>query len=876
MDLQTSSSSSSRPRRKSQVFNTIATVFANYSSGSAGDSPARSSAAAPRRGEEEDVDGGEGPEEEGEEELRAPALRVTPGAASPGTAKMPSVSAGSDVALLAASLAAREREISELRAQLERLEATVASQMRADRPSVPAPAPALTVESTVSCSPALAIPAVEVRRAPAAVVAQGNAGAAAELALLRAENAAAAAAATAAELLSLRSENAALRAKSTVAPPPDAASANAEAQLAALRSENAALLAAMAALERDVATARGQCSELQRENDELHCAVTAASGRVEDSARLLEQMEETDGAQVGALQRECQDLRVAREALLARVRAAEQRDRDDQHDSRSVADRLQARVKVLEAASHVAESQTRQLTAHAASQAAALEQYEAALREAEGQGKGLREASARAALLAAQTAHLQHDNGRLVVLLRSTAEYRAFALRGFPAVGSEHGGTFHRSSYFGALPMAGTEEAASFLGGKLSRAADVAVEWAPWDEVPRLEAQYNQGTRRRYVYGEAPDDFGGNVADGAALDALLEAQHWMPADAAALCTRFRRAFVVDVPPQSAAAFLLGLNVIWQARLDTIVESETASLRKQLAEARYAVQRREPYKEVLQAATIAKLHSELDAIRQTGAGSGGTVGRAHAAIAIPRERSPSPVAFGRTSDRRPALADSFRSPRRSSPGHTAPAATATRDQLSAAMDHVTGGGTGAIAASLLSVPGSGGRRADAAASAGLLESALEAVDALHGRAERAERAAASLKAALRALGVSDVEVVSLTQEGATPSPPRGPNTPQQVAAPPPPAPDSRPHTPVLARRPVPQAPFSVLMSPIGMDPAPFHRSPLLATPPRTAGGGGTEAGPGTSPGLVTRVRSSSVASAVRAAMIGARAVVSHGT
>ncbi len=451
-----------------------------------------------------------------------------------------------------------------------------------------------------------------------------------------------------------------------------------------------------------------------------------------------------------------------------------------------------------------AEAEAAALRAHAGALAASAAEARAAAAAA-------RLENGEKLLLKTQVAHLQVDNGRLLALLRSTPAYAAvaglvapFAVAARAAAaaaaaaarggGEEDGalaegdeGPPRRSSYLGSLPGGGE---AHYLGGvppeRLSGAEPVVLGDTRggggvlppdrrWDAVPGFED----------AYGAFADAVGGGVAPRAGapedVDAELEAAQWVPSDAAALCSAFRQRFLQHVSLEDVRALLLGLNLAWRARVEEFIAAARAPLLRRLAEAKRAAALKKPYREVMQSATIARMNTELGALR---ARAGATAGVAGAAVPI-SDHDPHGVAFGRTTGARslsPVRAflsgvlrgdggASAAEPREDAPppggaeegggGGGGGGAGAKAMGLSAALRSAaarlrTGapavGGVGQIPelpVALRRVPGSGARRLDAHESAALLESAMAAVEDLTIENRELAASGAALKATVRA-------------------------------------------------------------------------------------------------------------------------------
>ncbi len=483
-----------------------------------------------------------------------------------------------------------------------------------------------------------------------------------------------------------------------------------------------------------------------------------------------------------------------------------------------------------------------------------LAQLAATLADTQAEMAGLRGEYGDKLLLSTQVAHLQLDNGRLLALLRRTREYATMAGQLFPAaraarvlaaVGAAGGGGDAeeaaadvapgyrlRSTYLGSLPQ-GLPGSYSYLGGvppgahpppSNGRLLDMVPNGdRKWDALNGLEDSYGDYADRVAVGMEAERGMAAAAftngltpypppGEGELFDRALEAQRWVPSDAVALSSAFRQRYLNHVNHEDVRAFLIGLQLIWAARCEEEIAASRAALLKKIKELKRSIAQRMPYREVMQASTIARINQELTGMRYKMGLSGGVSGPAvpqsdHDAHAVAfgrtasiegggngsgNGRSTSPVrAFLQSVTRFGALggaaagsssgsgsgSGSFGVSRMEGEGgyeggyeggvrNTAMLSTALREAASrlrattfpAPPSAAKNPGAPQLAVTLQRVPGSGARRLDAIEAAQLLEAALAAVDELSHANAALKTACESQEAALReAAGEAEEEM-----------------------------------------------------------------------------------------------------------------------
>lgn len=389
---------------------------------------------------------------------------------------------------------------------------------------------------------------------------------------------------------------------------------------------------------------------------------------------------------------------------------------------------------------------------------------------------GLREACGDRALLQTRVAHLLVDCGRLLALLRTTPAYAAHANVLFPLARSRAmqsawaaagGGDAGDEAAAAAGERAASSLRSTYLGSGLGNFRDsvgapalgtVAPEMmarAAFPSVPPLSAD------KRWDALPALEDGYGAVADSLAVEeaeggkgAGDESDSWVPSDAAALASAFRARHLGHVDSETVRAFLVALQVVWRRRAAELVASARAELLRKLRDAKKALRDRTPYREVMQAATIVRVNSELQNARARAGQSGGTAGGPVVAVPI-SDIDAHGVAFGRTTaivggatlGGPPGLgaggagvvAGYLRSARRGyEPDVPEDAEERPLGEEEAAGERArelrerAAGRSAPLPATLIRVPGSGARRLDAVEAGRLLASALEAVDDLNAR------------------------------------------------------------------------------------------------------------------------------------------------
>ncbi len=417
-----------------------------------------------------------------------------------------------------------------------------------------------------------------------------------------------------------------------------------ELQLVRARDEAGSLKASY----RDVLTRLSECmrvlkakaEEQQRTSAELDKAKARAAA-VEAERESLYQRSlanlreyERDSAekqrQLNAAQSEAEGLRVRMEATMVDM------------------ERVRARAAAVEASAASA-SQT---------EADALTELERVRADAE----ALASEATSASQLRSMVRHLRADNARLIRLLASTPQFERFAAEAFPEDARTASGR-HRSTYLAPAPRPGQEADGGLYGGPTrpigargdaGAAGDAGDDVADWAEVQRMAKHYaeevaadrrkagpvvssagsaaaaamsnsrrsasrpgGRAARRRSSSNAAtrrgPKTSGG-LAPSAAELASAEGLHWVPADAVSLTAEFRSRFLAHVPAEEVRVFLRGLNSAWKARSRKALKLQSQKHSRIVAELRRHVQQRQPYREVLQASAISRLHTELTAVR----------------------------------------------------------------------------------------------------------------------------------------------------------------------------------------------------------------------------------------------------------------------
>jgi hypothetical protein len=308
-----------------------------------------------------------------------------------------------------------------------------------------------------------------------------------------------------------------------------------------------------------------------------------------------------------------------------------------------------------------------------------------------------------------------------------------------------------QASLRGVNPLLGPAEGAAVVEG-----ASPFVEALSPEDWLVLTSAFSLGAASRGGAGQSS-------AAGAPKAAADESLLWVPTEVVLALATFRQCYpaITDV---DARALLFQLNRAYAARLKSV----TRRLYSTYAGHVETLHRRHdlslPYKEVMQASTIARLYKELGRIKQIYGGSAagpdlasgsaaGIVGIAPAALS-PGFRGPStgPAAKMQRALSQLGLASlSTRPPQRTpgapgsppaSPGLLVVSSTGLH-QLPRPSPMVGAPGpthadnaTAAVVGQLLSVPGSGAKRLDAAETQRLVEQALSLAEEMSARARKA--------------------------------------------------------------------------------------------------------------------------------------------
>jgi hypothetical protein len=275
------------------------------------------------------------------------------------------------------------------------------------------------------------------------------------------------------------------------------------------------------------------------------------------------------------------------------------------------------------------------------------------------------------AMLRSQIQHLKLDNARLVRLLSSSKEYKAFVAASFTPSDAGAGGAADgfgdgrlRSSFLAPVPRNGQAE---FLGGpaagtgaggaaggaggaaggrsgqqhsssgsrspvrssqpppSASSTALVPVGGgaAPmgWSDVAAYEREYaeelglleggsDDGTGGARRGGKLVPGPGGWSSGAGEPDARGEADLWVPTEVLRASVAFRRKHLLHLPAGVVREFLRKLNLAWRRRLHRQLARLKAKHDKELGEWKRRADQRQPYREVLQASTIHRLHRRL--------------------------------------------------------------------------------------------------------------------------------------------------------------------------------------------------------------------------------------------------------------------------
>ena len=353
---------------------------------------------------------------------------------------------------------------------------------------------------------------------------------------------------------------------------------------------------------------------LQSENAELRTNYNEALTKLGESLRVLEERAEqqatvTDSAReladkVDALESE---KKAILDTSMANLRAYEEdavtKDRETA-EARAAQTAAEDAVRSLRQQLDAANEQVHRAHESAARQEAAAE----AARRAAVQAKERMTDMGRSVLdskgLRTQVRHLLADNKRLVRLLATSKEYRAFAAYTFAEDDTADGGRA-AGSYLGLLPRHGSTEEADFLGG-------------PPDSMKQPQEDVHAGDRAAWREIEAYERHYG-VDDSQPVEPSREHDLWVPSDALRLTIQFRRKHLAHLPTSIIRSFLQTLNAVWRRRYAKQTSNLKAKYNATISSLKRQIKQRTPYREVLQASTIQRLHHQLDALRVAAGG-----------------------------------------------------------------------------------------------------------------------------------------------------------------------------------------------------------------------------------------------------------------
>ena len=405
-----------------------------------------------------------------------------------------------------------------------------------------------------------------------------------------------------------------------------------------------------------------QLQEVQAENAELRANYDEALTKLGESLRVLEeravsqatvtdsarelaaQVDALEGEKTAILNTSMANLRAYEEDAMEKDRAlATARDAQAAAEDavRTLRAQLDGTAEQLRLANEAA-------ARHEAAAVAARQTAVAAKEELTDMGQVVLDTKG----LRTQVRHLRADNARLVRLLATTKEYKAFANYTFAPDDTLPSGTT-KGSYLGLIPAAGSKAEAEYLGGPaVSGSAAVgddlaAGDRAAWRDIEAYERHYG-------------------VDDSQAVEAGREHELWVPSDALRLTIQFRRKHLAHLPTAVIRRFLQRLNGVWRRRYLKQMANAKAKYGETIADLRRQLNQRVPYREVLQASTIQRLHNQLDSVRM--ASGGGVVVADHVTGLATTARS-----LSRTSRMAADDGSVTRSPRR----RTARAASASR-------------------------------------------------------------------------------------------------------------------------------------------------------------------------------------------------------
>eukprot|EP01138_Halocafeteria_seosinensis_P008451 gb/GECG01008636.1/.p1 GENE.gb/GECG01008636.1/~~gb/GECG01008636.1/.p1 ORF type:complete len:920 (+),score=154.41 gb/GECG01008636.1/:1-2760(+) len=211
--------------------------------------------------------------------------------------------------------------------------------------------------------------------------------------------------------------------------------------------------------------------------------------------------------------------------------------------------------------------------------------------------------------LRTQVKHTKLDNARLVRLLATTKEYKEFANYTFTPDSAAATGRL-RGSYLSSVPSPEDDSYEEYLGGPAKSTGEHnnsgnygQTNMASWREIEAYEQHYG-------------------VDDSQQIDAEREHDLWVPSEALRLTIRFRRQYLPHVPTQIIRNFLKNLNSIWRRRYTRQLAKVKEEYDREISALKRKNQQKAPYREVLQASTISRMHQQMEALRKA---CGGQIG-----------------------------------------------------------------------------------------------------------------------------------------------------------------------------------------------------------------------------------------------------------
>jgi uncharacterized protein YoxC len=268
--------------------------------------------------------------------------------------------------------------------------------------------------------------------------------------------------------------------------------------------------------------------------------------------------------------------------------------------------------------------------------------YSARIRELEEDVKAMAD-------LRASAAHARLDAARLVTLLQGTTEYKSFTLKAFPLTaragvqgqGSDRGAEME-SEFIGGLSNDAVSGRLSrtartsrvgdgldnvtkgFLGGQVTM-SDVP-KMAENYSLPFQEASASATARLRSTSGSRSSGVASSRVHAAnkakALKALDkgndEQTKWVPTEAVnyIIELRLRNPRLGQLlTPDLARELLVKLNGIWQNRYSAVADQIGGKFKDEIASLKRRLAFQDPYKEVMQASTIARLNTQLHALKE---------------------------------------------------------------------------------------------------------------------------------------------------------------------------------------------------------------------------------------------------------------------